>query len=213
MPLSLQEDFQSNTEIKTHEEISKLIDSVKSIEDTFSNLDFLKDFPETITLPDNEQVEPRITPETNPYIETLMTSDQQKIPSPSMPDPLAEKQPKPRHALPGLSSIQSYIHEHIARPLIGPPPPGHTTFTIQFNGEHITGFHHMSEKTHSLKELAPYFSTRLKKLVQSIKNRDFKKDAKQLKALPKTIKTLVSKINLDAIKTIPKKLRGVFSSD
>ncbi|MDG6217917.1 MAG: hypothetical protein QCI00_00560 [Candidatus Thermoplasmatota archaeon] len=186
---------------------------MKSVEDTFSNLDFLKDLPETIPLPNNNQIEPMITPKTDLSEVKKITSEQVSYTAPSMPDLMAEKQPKPRHARPGISSIQCYIHEHIARPLIGPPAPGHTTFTIQFNGKQITGFHHMPEKTRSLKELAPYFSTQLKKLVQLIKNRDFKKDAKQLKALPKNIKTLVSKINIDTIKTIPKKLRGIFSSD
>lgn len=183
------------------------------MEDTFSNLDFLKDLPETTPLPDNDQLEPMITPKTDLSDDLLIPLDQQSSIAPSMPDPMAEKQPKPRHTLPGISSIQSYIHDHIARPLIGPPSPGHTTFTIQVNGEQITGFHHMPEEIRSLKELSTSFSTQLKKLVKSIKNRDLKKDAKKLKTLPKTMKTLVSKINLDTIKTIPKKLRGVFSSD
>jgi hypothetical protein len=142
-----------------------------------------------------------------------MTPDQLEPTVPTMPDQMAEKQPNHLDTRPSVSSIQNYYHEHIAKPILGPPAPGHTTFTLQLDNQKITGFHHMPKETRSLKELAPLLLTQLKKQAKSLKERDFKKDAKQLKTLPKTIKKSLKTINVDTFKSIPKKLRGLFSSE
>ncbi len=183
------------------------------MEDTFSNLDFLQDLPESINIPSQDDIGSDIAPETDLSEQNQITPDQLESTAPTMPDQMAEKQPKSDHTRYGVSSIQQYYHDHIAKPILGPPAPGHTTFTIQLDNQKITGFHHMPEETRSLKELAPLLSQQLKKQAKSLKERDFKKDVKQLKTLPKTIKKSISTINVDTFKNIPKKLRGLFSSE
>ena len=91
--------------------------------------------------------------------------------------------------------------------------PGHTTFTLELSDNAVNGFYQMPKETRSLKELGPILLSQTKKVLKSIKERDFKKDVKNLKSLPKILKDKTSKINIESIKTLPKKIRGMFSSD
>lgn len=193
-----------------------MLDSVKHVEQDFSNLDFLQDLPDMVQFPSEEISEPQISPE--PEIPTeefqsIKKQDETQAKQPEKPEKIQQKQPTPLNPLQKKSSIQHYFHNRIAKPLIGPPAPGHTTFTIQLNDSNVTGFYQMPTDTRSLKELGPVALTKTKTLLKTIKERDFKKDVKNIKNLPKTLKKTVSNLKLDSLKTLPKKLRTLFSSD
>lgn len=186
------------------------------MEETFSNLDFLQDLPEMLQFPSEDvpglilTPQPELTPED---VQSIEPQDQLSTQSPTLPEEMQQKQPEPLQQIKGLTGFRNYFHENIAKPLIGPPEPGHTTFTIQLSDNKVSGFYQIPSETRSLKELGPLMITRTKSLLKSIKERDFKKDIKHLKNLPSTLKKTSSKFNVDAIKNIPKKIRALFSSD
>ncbi|MBS3748649.1 MAG: hypothetical protein KGY65_01470 [Candidatus Thermoplasmatota archaeon] len=200
----------SNSEVKTHDEISDLLDSVKNVEENFSNLDFLQDLPDMVELPNKNISEPEITPEPEIPTETIQEI---KKPQHEPPEHIKENQPNPIKNHTDISKVRFYVHNYLAKPIIGPPEPGHTTFTLELKNQNITGFHQPKTDTRSLKELAPIITTKIKTLTKTIKDRDFKKDIKNLKNLPTILKKQVSKISIDAVKTLPKKIRLMFSSD
>jgi len=131
---------------------------------------------------------------------------------PSKPKEITDKQPKDLK-ITGLSTLQQYVHDNIAKTLIGPPEPGHTTFTIKLKENTVSGFYQIPTETKSLKELGPVLLTKTKELLKILKERDFKKDLKNLKNIPTVLKKTPSKINIDTIKNLPKKIRALFSSD
>ena len=212
----MQNELQSHLEIKTHDEISNLLDSVKNVEETFSNLHFLQNLPEMIQFPSEDLPDTILSPQPEIDSEDIQSIVQQGLLDtriPAKPDEMIEKQPELIQELKGKSGFRYYIHENIAKPLIGPPAPGNTTFTIELNDNIVNGFYLMPKETRSLKELGPEILSLTKKVLKSIKERDFKKDIKNLKSLPSILKDKTSKINLKSIKTLPKKIRGLFSSD
>lgn len=131
---------------------------------------------------------------------------------PDKPKEIQEKEPE-KIQTKRLSKFQYFFHDTIAKPLIGPPQSGNTTFTIELSDNTVSGFYQMPKETRSIKELGPMFITKTKKILKTIRERDIKKDIKNLKNLPAKLKKTPSKINIDAIKTIPKKIRTIFSSD
>ena len=209
----IQQDFESHSEIKTHEEISDLLDSVKNVEENFSNLDFLQNIPDIVQFPSENVSEPDITPEPEIPTEKIQKNKEPEESIPQPPDHIKENQPMPIQHPKDISKVHFYVHNYLAKPIIGPPKPGHTTFNLELQDQKVNGFHQPKTDTRSLKELGPILSTKIKTLTKSIKDRDFKKDLKNLKNLPTTLKKQVSKINLDSVKTVPKKIRSLFSSD
>jgi len=209
----IQQDFESNSEVKTHDEISNLIDSVKNVEENFSNLDFLQNLPDTVELPNEPISEPEITPEPELPAETIQEIEKPQHEPPEPPEHIKENQPAPIQHPTDISKVRFYVHNYLAKPIIGLPEPGHTTFSLKLKDQNVTGFHQPKTDTRSLKELAPILTTKIKTLTKTIKDRDFKKDIKNLKNLPTILKKQVSKINIDAVKTLPKKIRSMFSSD
>lgn len=212
----MQQELQSHSEIKTHDEISHLLDSVKNVEETFSNLNFLQDLPEMIQFPSEDLPDTILSPQpeiNSEDIQSIIQQGQLDAKTPRKPDEMIEKQPELIQELKEKSSFRYYIHETIAKPLIGPPAPGHTTFTVELSENMVNGFYKMPQETRSLKELGPEILSLTKKILKSIKQRDFKKDIKNLKSLPTLLKEKTSKLKLDSLKTLPKKIRGLFSSD
>ena len=212
----MQNELQSHSEIKTHDEISNLLDSVKNVEETFSNLHFLQNLPEMIQFPSEDLPETNLSPQPeidSEAIQSIIQQGQLHAKMPVKPDEMIEKQPELIQEFKGRSAFRYYIHENIAKPLIGPPDPGHTTFTLELNNNFVNGFYQIPKETRSLKELGPEIISKTKKVLKSIKERDFKKDVKNLKSLPSILKNKTSKINFESIKALPKKIRGMFSSD
>ena len=169
-----------------------------------------------VQFPSEDISEPQITPEPElppDDLHSIKKQDEIQTNQPEKPEGMLQKQPKPLNPLQKKSNIQHYFHNHIAKPLIGPPAPGHTTFTIQLNDSNVTGFYQMPTDTRSLKELGPIAATKTKTIMKTIKERDFKKDIKNIKNLPKTLKKTGSNLKLDSLKTLPKKIRSIFSSD
>lgn len=185
---------------------------MKNVEDNFSHLDFLQNLPDIVQFTGVDVPEPEITPEPEIPVDPIQTMDQ-NTEAPNLPEKIRQKQPELLQKIKGASQLQLYLHDHIAKPLIGPPSPGHTTFTIELKDQTITGFHQIPTETKSFKELGPMIAGKIKSLVKTLKDRDFKNDIKNLKTLPKTLKKQVTKINIDSFKTLPKKIRGFFSSD
>jgi len=193
-----------------------LLDSVKNVEENFSNLKFLQDLPDMIQFPSEDITDSQVTPEpelASKEIQSINKKDALQYEQINVPNEMEKNQPETFQQLKGVSALQYYFHNHIAKPFLEPPAPGHTTFTIQLEDQTLKGFHQSSKETRSLKELVPILSNKTKQLMKSLKNRDFKKDIKNIKNLPNTIKKTFSKINSNSAKTLPKKLRSLFSSD
>lgn len=169
-----------------------------------------------IQFPSEDLPQPELTPE--PEISTIKNKTIEELdynPSkkPEIPEEIIEKKPEILKQLDKDNVFIDFIHEKIAKPLIGPPAPGHTTFSIELQENKVSGFYQLPSDTRSLKELGPFLLTKTEKIVKLIKERDFKKDIKNLKTLPSTIKKIPAKVNVDSLKQIPKKIRGLFSSD
>lgn len=212
----IQNEYQPDSEIKTHDEITHLLDSVKTVEESFSNLDFLQNLPEMIKFQSEEIIESKVTPLPDidsDVMESIDTQDRlTSIPPKTLKNRRIE-QIKPLHQRKKRLPLRLNFHNYIVRPLLAPPAPGHTTFTISLNKNKVSGFYQKPTQTRSLKELGPVFKKKSKTLLQTLKNRDFKKDITIFKKLPNTLKKIPSKLNIDSIKTIPKKIRVLFSSD
>ena len=185
---------------------------MKNVEDTFSHLDFLQNLPDIVQFNGVDVNEPEISADPEIPVGSIQTMDQ-NTQAPNLPEEISQKQPELLQKIKSRSQFQIYIHDRIAKPLIGPPSPGHTTFTIELKDQTITGFHHLPTDTKSFKELKPMIKGKLKSMVKTLKERNFKEDFKNLKTLPKTLKKQMTKINIDSFKTLPKKIRGLFSSD
>lgn len=166
-----------------------------------------------VQFPNEDISEPPISSEPEIPIESTHKIENPNQESPQPPNHIKENKPDQIQHPIEKSNLRFYVHQYLAKPVIGPPEPGHTTFTLTLQDQTVNGFYQPNTDTRSLKELAPIFTNKLKTFAQNIKNRDFKKDIKTLKTLPTTIKKGVSKINVDSIKNIPKKLRSMFSSD
>lgn len=169
-----------------------------------------------VQFPSEEISEPHIAPEPElptDEIQSIKKQDETQAEQPEKPKRMQQKQPTPLNQLQKKSSLQQYVHNRIAKPLIGPPDPGHTTFTIQLSDSNVTGFYQMPTDTRSLKELGPVAATKTKTLLKTIKERDFKKDVKNIKNFPKTLKKTVSNLKIESLTTLPKKIRALFSSD
>lgn len=205
---------QNPEDIKSHEDIITLLDDVKSIEHSFQDLEFLNDIPlDTTFIPSEEPFEKEIIA---PDIETPITpqesmlQEEQELPVPPGP-PIEQIQRQP--ILSPLHKIHEGFTKKISTPLLQTPEPGKTTFTIQIENGKLQGFHHPPESTKELKELIPVITSFFKTRLQTIKQNGVKTELKNLSTkIIKPIKSLRS-INLETIKKLPQKLRGIFSSD
>lgn len=162
-----------------------------------------------------ESEQRQITPEPEITSNTTMKPPEQSSPEPpSKPEYMQKKQPQAlQNQRIQPSNIRIYFHNNIAKPLIGPPAPGNTTFTIALKNKNLTGFPQTHKETKSLKELVPLLSTKAKSLIKLAKKHNYKKDLKNLKHFPSTIKKSIAKIDSNSFKAIPKKFRSLFSSD
>jgi len=205
---------QNPQEIKSHEDIVTLLDDVKSIEHSFQDLEFLNDIPlDTTFIPSEDPFEKEmLTPEIETPVapQGPMLQQEQTLPVP--PGPTIE-QIQRQPMLSPLHKIHESFTKKISTPLLKTPEPRKTTFTVQIENGKLTGFHHPPESTKELKELISIVTSIFKTRLQTIKQNGVKTEIKNLSTkIIKPIKSLRS-INLETIKKIPQKLRGIFSSD
>ena len=203
---------QESHDVKSHEDIITLLDDVRSIEHSFEDLEFLNDIPLDTTFIPTEETFEKETIEPKHEIPVPQQETIQQIEQPTPPSlPMEQLQRQPTFS--PLHKLHEGFTNKIATPLLKTPEPGKTTFTLQIDNGKLTGFHQPPESTKQLKALVPVVTSFFKTRIQQIKQNGVKTEIKNITTKIITPVKKLRSINLETIKTIPKKIRGIFSSD
>ncbi len=197
----IQDHVSFNSEIKTHDEISDLLNSVKTIENDFLNLDLIQDLPDTSSFQKMDSTDHEITAEP-------------EIPSTNIEPSITQNQIKSQLVNDNKSLIKpkshNYFYKYITKPLISPPDPGNTTFNIKLKDQAVEGFYEKENETRPLKELLPFVAGKLKLLAKKVKDIDVK-NMKNIS--PSIIKKKFIENTPSIIKNLPTRIHSLFSSD